>query len=222
MGPRHWRRLVLRRRKSWQLVLRGAIPQLSAARLDVGRYWKASKRSRRSSSPVIWLLSDQVLECGRVLIEREIVAVWRGRSIHEITKRDVIALLDAIVDRGSPGTANRVYSTLRSMMNWCVERSILDRSPCSGLSDPAPERARDRVLDDLELTAVISAARRIGFPYGHIIEILSLTAQRRTEVSEMMWAEIDLQERGLDNSVYQIEEQQTASNSVWPQPSLTY
>jgi integrase len=138
----------------------------------------------------------------RRVIEREIVAVWRGRSIHEITKRDVIALLDAIVDRGSPGTANRAYSTLRSMMNWCVKRSILERSPCNGLPDPAPERARDRVLDDLELSAVISAARRIGFPYGHIIEMISLTAQRRSEVSEMMWAEVDLK------------------NAVWTIPSI--
>jgi integrase len=129
----------------------------------------------------------------RRVIEREIVGVWRGRSIHDIGKRDVIALLDAIVDRGSPGTANRAYSVLRSMMNWCVNRSILDRSPCDGLPDPAPERARDRVLGDRELSAVISAARKIGFPYGYIIEMLSLTAQRRSEVSGMVWTEVDLE-----------------------------
>ena len=134
------------------------------------------------------------LRNGRV-IEREIVAVWRGKSIHDISKRDVVALLDAIVDRGSPGTANRSYSTLRSMMNWCVARSILDRSPCHGLPDPAPEHPRDRVLDDRELTAVISAARRIGFPYGHMIEMLTLTAQRRSEISEMMWTEVDFETR---------------------------
>src|SRR5262245_44352517 len=131
----------------------------------------------------------------RRVIEREIVPVWRGRSIHDINKRDVVALLDAIVDRGSPGTANRAYSTLRSMMNWCVNRSILDRSPCHGLPDPAPERPRHRVLSDRELSAVISAARRIGFPYGHMIEILALTAQRRSEVSGLVWSEIDFENR---------------------------
>jgi hypothetical protein len=46
---------------------------------------------------------------------------------------------------------------------------------------PAKEVARDRVLDDDELDQVILAARKIGGPYGGIVELLALTGQRREE-----------------------------------------
>ena len=39
-----------------------------------------------------------------------------------ITRRDVVALLDAIVDRGVPVTANRTLTVARKMFNWAIER----------------------------------------------------------------------------------------------------
>ena len=39
-------------------------------------------------------------------IEREILPAWGKRPITSISRRDVIELLDAIVDRGVPVTAN--------------------------------------------------------------------------------------------------------------------
>jgi integrase len=126
------------------------------------------------------------------LLKREVLSVWSGRSIHSITKQDVISLLDQIVDRGSPGTANRTFKTLRALFNRCIERSLIEKSPCAGLSKPAPEKARDRFLSDEELVAVIKAARALSFPYGSMVEFLILTAQRRGEVAGLVWDEIDL------------------------------
>ena len=60
---------------------------------------------------------------------------------------------------------------------------------------PTKEVARDRVLTDLELTQVILAARKIGGPYGGIVELLALTGQRREEVAGSTWDEIDLNQR---------------------------
>lgn len=54
------------------------------------------------------------------LLKREVLSAWSGKSIHSITKQDVIALLDQIVDRGSPGTANRTFKALRALFNWCI------------------------------------------------------------------------------------------------------
>ena len=98
------------------------------------------------------------------ILRREVLSAWSGRSIHCITKKDVLALLDEIVDRGSPGTANRTFKALRALFNWCVERSLLEKSPCAGMSKPSSEKARMRVLSDKELVAVIRAARKMGFP----------------------------------------------------------
>jgi integrase len=60
---------------------------------------------------------------------------------------------------------------------------------------PAKEVARDRALDDRELAQVILAARKIGGPYGGIVEFLALTGQRREEVAGLPWEELDLAQR---------------------------
>lgn len=71
-------------------------------------------------------------------------------------------------------------------------RAVLDQSPADGVPLPSKEAARDRVLDDNELANVILAARKIGGPYGGIVELLALTGQRREEVARLQWEELDL------------------------------
>jgi integrase len=126
------------------------------------------------------------------LLTRDVVPKWKGRTIREISKRDVIELLDSKVDQGSPIMANRILATVRRLFGWCVERGILETSPCFGVKAPAPERSRDRVLSDFELRFVWKACDNIGWPFGPLTKLLILTAQRCEEVSEMTWSELDL------------------------------
>ncbi len=130
-------------------------------------------------------------ETARIL-KRDVLPKWGKRSIHEIGKRDVNDLLDAIVARGSHVMANRTLANLRKLFNWCVSRGIITASPCEGISAPHREKARDRVLSDDELIAIFNAAKQMGGAFGAIIQMLILTAQRRNEVSEMTWNELDL------------------------------
>ena len=71
-------------------------------------------------------------------------------------------------------------------------RAILDMSPAKGLMAPAQEVARDRVLDDDELARIIVAGRQIDGPYGAIVEFSALTGQRREEVAQLTWEELNL------------------------------
>jgi integrase len=105
-------------------------------------------------------------------------------------------LLDTVVARGSNVMANRLLATLRKLFNWSVSRGIISVAPSAGISAPYRERARDRVLKDDELAAVFNAAKQVGGCYGSIVQMLVLTGQRRGEVSEMTWKELD-QERDL-------------------------
>jgi integrase len=97
-----------------------------------------------------------------------------------------------VKERCGPGAANDVYAALRRLFNWCVEREIVAASPLTGLRAPADAKSRERTLSDKELAAVWEAAVKLGYPFGPFIQILILTAQRRTEVARMRWQQIDL------------------------------
>jgi integrase len=129
------------------------------------------------------------------LLRREIGNSWAGRSIHEISKRDVVEVVTAIEQRGTPIAANKALKATKTFLRWCVGRAVLDQSPAEGVPLPSKEVARDRVLDDNELAQVILAARKIVGPYGGIVELLALTGQRREEVARLQWEELDLARR---------------------------
>jgi integrase len=129
------------------------------------------------------------------LLRREVGKTWGGRSIHEISKRDVVGVVSAIEQRGAPVAANKTLKSIKTFLRWCVGRAVLDQSPAEGVPLPSKEVARDRVLDDEELARVILAARQIGGPYGGVVEFLALTGQRREEVAGLQWEELDLARR---------------------------
>jgi integrase len=127
-------------------------------------------------------------------LSREL-AGWMDRPIATIGRADVLALLDDVVDRGSPIAANRLLAHLRRMLNWTVGRGILAASPAAGVEAPGEERTRDRVLTPAELAAVWHAAGDLGWPFGQIVRLLIVTAQRRDEVAHMAWPDLDLERR---------------------------
>src|SRR5829696_904497 len=52
------------------------------------------------------------------IFRREVLPRWGSRLLSEVRKRDVIALLDAVRERGSPVMANRVLAGVRKFFNW--------------------------------------------------------------------------------------------------------
>jgi len=129
------------------------------------------------------------------LLRREVGKPWAGRSIHEISKRNVVEVVSAIEQRGAPIAANKTLKSIKTFLRWCVGRAVLNQSPAEGVPLPAKEVARDRVLNDEELAQIIIAARKIGGPYGGIVELLALTGQRREEVARLAWEELDFMQR---------------------------
>jgi integrase len=126
------------------------------------------------------------------MLRRAVGSAWGSRSIHEISKRDVVDVVSAIEQRGAPVAANKALKSIKTFFRWCVGRAVLDKSPADGVPLPAKQVTRDRVLNDGELARIILAARQIGGPYGDIVEVLALTGQRREEVARCTWEEIDI------------------------------
>lgn len=123
-------------------------------------------------------------------MNRHVIALWGERDIHEITKRDVIDLLDGFADSGRVVSANRVRAYVNKFLNWCVERDILAASPSLGVKPVAREKSRDRVLSDDEIRWFWQACTELGFPWGPLGKVLLLTGQRLGEVVGMSDREI--------------------------------
>jgi integrase len=124
------------------------------------------------------------------ILHTKVLPVWDGRKIQDIGRRDVIELLDGIVDAGTPVAANRTLAALSKLFNWATDRGVIDANPCVRIKAPAAETSRDRVLSDDELRLLWRGCAKIGWPFGPFVQLLLLTAQRRDEVAKMRRAEL--------------------------------
>lgn len=158
----------------------------------IKRYAKPRNRS--------WKESERILR-------HYLLPACDGNAIETVTPATVHKILDGLVDAGHPIMANRTYAAIRKFFNWCVERGYVDASPVAGISKPAPEMARDRVLDPSETRSVWAAADKLGWPFGPLVKVLLLTAQRRSEVARMRWEHVD-----LDACLWSIPSSETKSN----------
>jgi integrase len=125
------------------------------------------------------------------IFRRLVLPEWRGKTIHDIRRRDVIALVEAIAaDR--PVMANRTLAAVSKFFNWLVARDMIAASPARGVERPAPEVARERILDDSEVAALwlASGDPELGLA-GPLVKLMLLTGCRRGEVAGMRWSEID-------------------------------
>jgi len=127
----------------------------------------------------------------------DLLPLFGSIPIGEIQRRDVIRLMDAVVDRGSPVMANRLRATLSKFYSWANSRDLTQNNPCSGIIRPTKEFSRDRILSEDEILLFWKASNsqldRKGAlsPYGRYFQFLLMSAQRRSEVAEMRYEEIN-------------------------------
>jgi len=115
---------------------------------------------------------------------------WAHMPVTSITRADVRAVLDAIVDRGSSIAANNTLAYLRKFFNWCAEKDIVEIPPTDRIKPPAPKNIGDRTLNEGELIEVWNAFEAMGGVFGDLFKLLLLTGQRRSEVGGMCLAEL--------------------------------
>lgn len=115
-----------------------------------------------------------------------------SRPIDEIKRADIVRVLDTIIAGGAPTRANRALAAIKKLMNWCIDRAMVETSPVASLRPPTKEVARERVLTDEEVIACWHAGTSEGFPFAQFTQLLILTGQRRGEVAGMRWCELDL------------------------------
>lgn len=132
-------------------------------------------------------------------IRTELVKPWGARPITDITRRDVVELIEVVADRGkgSGAYAHNIFGHVRSLFDWSINRGVYglgEVSPTDRLK-PAkligPKKVRQRVLDDDELRALWRASAHFGYPFCPVVRMLMLTGARLTEVTEVSWTEFN-------------------------------
>lgn len=142
-----------------------------------------------------WLKRDQAGNRSRAEVERvmrrELISVLGKRPIAEIRKRDLLRLIEAIADRGTPIMANRVLAHTKRLFRWAAGRDLIETDPAAHIEKPGPEIKRDRVLSDEELALVWLAAEALAGPFGAGVQLLIATGARREEIFAARWEEVD-------------------------------
>jgi integrase len=142
---------------------------------------KHAKPSKRS-----WYEDERILK-------KDALQSWGKRKAADITKRDVVLLLEEIVKRGSPGSANSNFKIIRKMFKFAVQRDILQHTPCEGVVMPAPLNRGSRVLTAEEIKTFWNSLNKCHVSHEAItaIKLILLTGQRPGEVIGMHTSELD-------------------------------
>lgn len=117
-------------------------------------------------------------------LERDVLPLWGNRKAADIKKRDVVLLLEGIVERGAPIQANNTLEKVRKMFNFAVERDILEYAPCHGVKKPTKARYKDRILTDDEIVTFWNGLEEASMTdeMRRALKLILVTGQRPGEV----------------------------------------
>jgi integrase len=127
------------------------------------------------------------------VLRRFVLPAWRGRTVHDISRRNVIALIEPIAEEHGY-MANRTLGFIHKFFAWLAARDVIAANPASGVEMPGVETPRQRFLDDTEIRALWLACGDDPI-FGAAVRIMMLTGCRRSEAAEIAWSEIDEQAR---------------------------
>jgi integrase len=149
------------------------------------------------------------------------VPLWGAKSITEITRENVQAVIKDIRDHGTggalsvygvthakqakhkggaPGQARNLLGTLKAFFAWAIGQNEygIEQSPCRDIKAKSlvgDKKARDRALNELELAALWRATQHLKYPFRQVYRLLILTGLRLGEVANASWAEFNLKDR---------------------------
>ena len=157
-------------------------------------------------------------EIARIL-NKHVYPAFGAREFETIRRSDVTALLDQVEDHSGPRQADCVLGVLRGLMNWHAAR-VDDYAPpiVRGMRRDDPHaRKRARILDDDEIRTLWAAAET-SVPFGAIVKLALLTAQRREKIVSMKWEDVSVD--GIWNIPAEAREKGSGGALVLPEAAV--
>lgn len=151
----------------------------------------------------------------RSRIERDIKPNIGKLAVQNVKPMHIDAMLQTIVKRGAPTTANDVLRWVRRMFDYAVKRHMVEYNPAAAfnLADAGgKEEARDRWLTRDELVQLFEAMRSAkGFSVENFlsVKLLLLLAVRKQELTAAKVKEFD-----LDKSIWYLPAERTKTKKA--------
>jgi integrase len=162
-----------------------AKPEVITVAKALDRYERDHQRHKRQGAEVMRHLQQRM-------------APVLARPLVEITKRDLLDLIQPLADNRKWARAHRLRTDLGGFMNWCEDHAIVPDfvSPARRLKLAMPAPKRDHVPQLAECQAIYAGAARLtvhGKPDIRrrvFVRLLMLTACRRDEIADLLWSEV--------------------------------
>jgi len=154
------------------------------------------------------------------LSRKHILPVWKNRLLRDITRANVVELLNRAVQAKHHGrptkgiSANRVASLLSGFFSWAISQALCDVNPVRATQRPTVEQPReftlpgDQVRGIWRVTNTLKDARVRAFYL-----LMLLTCARSGEVLDMRWNDID-----LEAGVWVVPRARTKNKRTWRVP----
>ncbi len=126
--------------------------------------------------------------------ERHVFPLIGSIAAADLGRQDLMALLDARKAAGTLRTANVLFSDLRQMLTFAVDREIIANNPLAGLKRSklgGKDTERERVLNDAELRQLWAALPIAGLnPRSRCaLGLILATGVRAGELTGATWAD---------------------------------
>lgn len=132
-------------------------------------------------------------------IKRHIEQHWRplhDMPIETISRREVVGVIESLATDHGKVAADRARTALSTLFAWAIDRNYVETNPTLSIKSRGANGGRSRVLTESELAEVWRAC--LDNDHGRIVRLLILTGQRRTEIGDLAWSEIDAEKRQFE------------------------
>jgi integrase len=132
----------------------------------------------------------------RMVLLRRALEPFNQRPVASLTRGELLLRLDEVQTSRGPIARNRAQSEIRVWSGWLHNRDLLPSIVIDRVKKAVKEQARERVLNDDEIKAVLANATDRS-PFNDIVRVLILTAMRRGEAANLTPRDLNFETRTI-------------------------
>jgi integrase len=135
-------------------------------------------------------------ECKRYLEHKSYWKPLHRLPVDAIGAEDIVKELNRIEEAHGASTADAAKRYVSGFFAWALDRLHVKANPALGIRGRASTTGRKRVLSEGELGEIWCACG--ADDHGRIVRLLILTGQRRSEIADLEWTEINTTEAQIE------------------------